>query len=193
MISFQDYTSKYLIRLKNTIDTFDWKNVEMLAREMRESTDLGGKIYICGNGGSAANAAHIVNDLVHPDRTTSGIGLKAYALTTNDSLLSAIANDNQYENIFAWQLSVYAAPKDILIVLSGSGNSPNIIKAVETANNLGMRTYGILGYDGGATRNLVNVPIHIDVNDMQVCEDMQLVIGHVLMRYLFKNYGDYNA
>lgn len=123
------------------------------------------RVYLCGNGGSAANAMHIANDLV-------SVGIRAYALTADVSTLTAIANDYGYEEVFARQLSVYAEPGDVLIALSGSGKSPNILKAVEEGKRLGMDVWPIFGEERGES--------------MQLAEEMQLVIGHDLRKYLKK-------
>lgn len=121
------------------------------------------RVYLCGNGGSAANAMHIANDLI-------AAGVRAYALTADVATLTAIANDHGYENVFAKQLSVYAEPGDVLIVLSGSGKSPNILKAVEEGKKIGMDVWTIFGVDRGES--------------MQLAEEMQIVLGHELRKFL---------
>jgi len=121
------------------------------------------RVYLCGNGGSAANAMHIANDLV-------SVGVRAHALTADVSTLTAIANDYGYEQVFARQLSVYAEPGDVLIALSGSGKSPNILKAVEEGKKIGMDVWTIFGVDRGES--------------MQLAEEMQLVLGHDLRKFL---------
>jgi len=141
-------------------------------------------IYICGNGGSAANASHIANDLIYGAGETNGIGLRVEALSSNSAVLTCLANDTGYKNIFSEQLRVKANKKDILIVLSGSGNSENIINAVNVAKHLKMETFGILGYDGGFCKDIVDYPIHFKVDDMQIAEDMQLVAMHICMQWL---------
>jgi D-sedoheptulose 7-phosphate isomerase len=99
-------------------------------------------------------------------------------------VLTCLANDIGYDNIFAEQLRVLAGPNDILIALSGSGNSPNILKALEQANSLRMKNFAILGYSGGKAKALASTALHIPVDDMQIAEDMQLIIGHMLMQWL---------
>ena len=95
------------------------------------------------------------------------------------------ANDESYEQIFSLQLAVQAQKDDVLIALSGSGNSPNILMALEQANQMEMRTYAILGFSGGMAKKTAQVSIHFDVNDMQISEDLQLIVGHMIMQWLY--------
>jgi len=110
--------------------------------------------------------------------------MRAQALPANSSVLTCLANDLDYSEIFSFQIKTFCKPGDILIVLSGSGNSPNILKAIEAANALGVESFGILGYSGGKAKELVSTPIHFAVDDMQIAEDLQLVVGHMIMQWL---------
>ena len=107
--------------------------------------------------------------------------MKVHSLTANVAVNTCLANDTGYENIFSNQLSALADTHDILIVFSGSGNSPNVVEAIRVANTLGMKTHAILGFDGGKCKELADNPIHIPINNMQVAEDFQMMIGHILM------------
>jgi D-sedoheptulose 7-phosphate isomerase len=144
-------------------------------------------VFLCGNGGSAGNAIHLANDFLYGISKTLGSGLRVSALSANSAVLTCLANDVGYESIFSAQLAVQGRKDDVLIALSGSGNSPNIIKGLEQANAMGMRTYAILGYSGGGAKALANVPIHFPVDDMQISEDMQLVVGHMIMQWLYQD------
>lgn len=155
-----------------------------LAENMKEAWISGKVIYFCGNGGSAGNANHLANDFLFGAGKKNGIGLRVESLSANSSVLTCLGNDIGYENIYSEQLRVKANKGDILIVLSGSGNSLNILNALEMGNNLEMITYAILGYDGGRSKNLAKHPIHFEINDMQVSEDMQMIIGHICMQFL---------
>ena len=117
-------------------------------------------------------------------------GIKVEALSANASVLTCLANDIGYEEIFSQQLKVKAAPGDVLIVLSGSGNSQNIIRALEVGEEVGMETFAILGYSGGRCLDLAKVSIHFAVNDMQISEDMQMVVGHMCMQWLYQQQQD---
>lgn len=150
---------------------------------MLETKRNGGAIYICGNGGSAANAIHMANDFTY-GYCDAHRRFNVEALPANSSVLTCLANDIGYENIFSHQLENKAGPKDLLIVLSGSGNSPNIIRALETAKKLGTKTLGMLGYNGGKAKAMVDILLHAELDDMQVAEDLQLMIGHAAMRMM---------
>jgi D-sedoheptulose 7-phosphate isomerase len=115
--------------------------------------------------------------------------MRAHALSANSSILTCLANDLDYSEIYAAQLEVYGRKGDLLIALSGSGNSPNILKALETARVQQMKSFAILGYSGGKALQLADVPIHFPIEDMQIAEDLQLVVGHMVMQWLYANRG----
>ncbi len=176
---YQDYSENLITCIKDV----DGKVVADIAAELRRAWIEKRKVFICGNGGSAANAMHIANDLHYGVDPANG-GLKVEALTANTSIMSCLANDLVFEDVFAYQLKVNAEPGDLLICLSGSGNSENVIRAISCAKDIGMRTCAILGFDGGKAKDMVDHALHISVNDMQISEDMQLIVGHMWMRDL---------
>ena len=141
-------------------------------------------MFIAGNGGSAGNAVHLANDFLYAMSKRPGSGLCVQALPANPAVITCLANDEGYDSIFALQLAVQARAGDVLIVFSGSGNSPNILRALEEAKRIGLTSYAVLGYSGGAAKALADVPIHFEIDDMQIAEDMQLIIGHMLMQWL---------
>ena len=182
-IAFASYAS----RLQRVLDAADWSGVASLARELRDCWATGRQVFICGNGGSAGNAMHLANDFLYGVSKTAGQGLRVTALPANASVLTCLANDVGYDEVFSYQLAVQARPGEVLIALSGSGNSPNIVKALEQAARSGMRTYAVLGYDGGRARSMADVAIHFAIDDMQIAEDMQLAVGHMVMQWLRQN------
>lgn len=174
----------YSARLQDTLATADLAPVAALAEAVLEAWRNGSCVYLCGNGGSAGNAIHLVNDLIYGAVQGRGPGVRAHALSANAAVLTCLANDTDYSEIFSLQLQTLGRPGDVLLALSGSGNSPNILKAIETGRRLGMKTFAILGFSGGKARSLVDVPIHFPVEDMQISEDLQLVVGHMVMQWL---------
>jgi len=116
-----------------------------------------------------------------------GGGIRAIALSANSAVITCLANDIGYENIYSEQLAVMGDEGDLLVVLSGSGNSPNIISAIEMAKQKKIKSYAILGYSGGRAKNIVDHAIHFPVDDMQIAEDLQMVVGHMLMQWLYEN------
>jgi D-sedoheptulose 7-phosphate isomerase len=175
----------YAGRLAAALADFDWTPATLLADELFDCWRTGRQVFLCGNGGSAANAVHLANDFIYALSKRPGSGLRAEALAANTAVVTCIANDEGYDQIFALQLAVKARPGDVLIVLTGSGNSPNIVKALEEARRIGMRSYGLLGFSGGKSKPLCDVPIHFALEDMQIAEDAQLIVGHMVMQYLF--------
>jgi D-sedoheptulose 7-phosphate isomerase len=180
---FADYAN----RLNTAMQATDWSGVTRLAQELRECWTSGRQVFICGNGGSAGNAIHLANDFLYGISKARGSGLRVHALPANSSVLTCLANDEGYDEIFSLQLAVQARANDVLIVLSGSGNSPNILKALEQAKKMGLRSYAILGYTGGRAKAMADVAIHYELDDMQISEDMQLIVGHMVMQWLYQN------
>ena len=177
---------EYTQRLNAVLQAAEWSGVAQLAGELRDCWRTGRQVFLCGNGGSAGNAIHLANDFLYGISKTSGSGLRVIALPANPSVLTCIANDEGYDEIFSMQLAVQGRKGDVLIALSGSGNSRNIVRALEKAKEMGIRTYAILGYAGGKAKGLADVPIHFPVDDMQISEDLQLLVGHMIMQYLYR-------
>lgn len=163
----------------------DWTPVETLAQELLACWRDDRQVFICGNGGSAGNAIHVANDFLYGVSKVHGSGIRAHALSANSAIVTCLANDKGYDIIFSHQLAVQAAKGDLLIVLSGSGNSPNIISVLETARNLGVKSFAILGFSGGDAKIIADVPIHFAINDMQISEDLQLIVCHMVMQWLY--------
>ena len=181
------HINRYTSNLKAALDHDAINIVQELALALQQAWEHGRYIYICGNGGSAANAVHIANDLIYGAGVNKGTGLKVEALSANPAVLTCLGNDIGYENIFSQQLRVKANPEDILIVLSGSGNSQNIVNALHAGKELGMKSFAILGYSGGRCREIADTPIHFPIDDMQISEDLQLIVGHICMQWLCEN------
>ena len=176
----------YAFRLAEILQTYDWSSVQRLAEALRNAWRNGRQVFLCGNGGSAANAMHIANDLLYgvaPNET----GIRVSALPSNTAVLTCLANDLGYDEIFSRQIKVQGQKGDVLVVLSGSGNSANVVKALLQAKEIGIETFAILGYSGGECLKLTDAAIHFPVNDMQISEDLQLVVGHMIMQWLCAN------
>lgn len=176
--------SDYIAALDAAIRQHDWSYVTKLIEALRAAWAAGRQVFICGNGGSAANAVHLANDFLYGIDKPIGRGLRVTALSANTAVVTCLANDVAYSEIYSQQLVALARQGDVLIVLSGSGNSPNIVRALETGRELGLQTFAILGYSGGECKKLAECPIHFPVDDMQVAEDLQMVVGHIVMKAL---------
>ena len=182
----------YINKLKNILTYENLKNTELLAKQFLVVCKKKKKLFICGNGGSAANANHIANDFLCGVKKKNYPGINVESLASNTSVITCLANDIDYEDIFSEQLITKGSKNDLLLVLSGSGNSKNILKAIITANSLKMHTFAILGYDGGKAKKLSKKCIHLRINDMQISEDSQLIISHICMQWLKKEILKYN-
>jgi D-sedoheptulose 7-phosphate isomerase len=177
----------YAGRLGALLATTDWSLITPLAEELLDCWGTGRQVFWIGNGGSAGNATHLSNDFLYPISKKRGSGIRSHALTANAPVITCLANDEGYDEAFAMQLAVLANPGDVLIAFSGSGNSPNILRALEEAKAIGMKTFAILGFSGGRAKEITDYPIHFAIEDMQIAEDMQLIVGHMVMRYLHAN------
>jgi len=181
------WCSDYAERLQGVLGSTNWQPVELLAEELRACWSSGRRVFLCGNGGSAGNAMHLANDFLYGISKTRGSGLRVSALPANSSVVTCLANDEGYDSIFAMQLAVQAESGDVLIVLSGSGNSSNILEALNQAKEMDLKTFAILGFTGGKAKLMADVAIHFPVDDMQISEDLQLVVGHMIMQWLGGN------
>jgi len=182
-VFFESYSKK----LQQVLESADWTPIEELADDIQKCWNEGRRVFLCGNGGSAGNAIHLANDFIYGIAKKTGGGLKAISLSDNSAVITCLANDVGYDYIFSEQLAVQAEEKDLLIVLSGSGNSSNIIHVVEQAKKMQVKSFAILGYNGGKCKGIVDVPIHFSVDDMQIAEDLQIIVGHMLMQWLHNN------
>jgi D-sedoheptulose 7-phosphate isomerase len=137
-----------------------------------------------GNGGSASTATHFVCDLGKNTRSPHLPNFRVIGLSDNMAIFSALANDEGYENVFAQQLSSFVQPEDIVIGISASGNSPNVLKAMELANQRGARTVAFTGFDGGKLRSLAGIEIHVPSHCIEHVEDIHLMLEHLITKAL---------
>ena len=178
---------KYKNKLFNTLDTKKLSDeIETLYKNILLTWKSKKQIFICGNGGSAGNAIHIANDYLYGAGISNKNGLKIEALSANQAVITCLANDLGYEHIYSEQLKVKANKNDLLIILSGSGNSKNVINAIKMGNKIRMKTFAIVGFNGGKCIKLAKNKIHFNVNDMQISEDLQLIVMHMIMQELSK-------
>lgn len=164
---------KYII---DKLEEIDYDKIERILKESRY-------VYLCGNGGSSSNASHLAQDL------QKMCGIKTLCLSDNTSLITAISNDINYDSVFSEQLRLFGEEGDTLIIFSGSGNSSNLLKAIDIALDKKMKIIVFVGMDGGWVKKLyenkVEYLIHIDT-DMQHTEDWHLIVGHMICRKIEK-------
>ena len=160
------------------------KAAEMIIRAYR----AGGKVLLIGNGGSAADAQHIAAELVGRFKLERR-GLPALALTTNTSTLTALANDYDYHSIFSRQLEALASSEDVLIAITTSGTSPNILKAVETAHSMGVKVIGLTGGDGGKLIDTSDLTVTVPSDDTARIQEGHITIGHIICYLVEKEFA----
>jgi D-sedoheptulose 7-phosphate isomerase len=183
--NFQSFSKDYVARLKQSLDLLPAGPLEALAGALMQAWIARKQVFIFGNGGSAGNAVHLANDFLYGISKQLGHALRVTALSANPAVITCLANDEGYDGIFFRQLAVLAEPGDVAVAFSGSGNSPNILRALEHCSENDIESFAVLGYSGGKAKTLATHAIHIPVNDMQISEDLQLVVGHLMMQWLY--------
>jgi D-sedoheptulose 7-phosphate isomerase len=176
--------SSYLEELSRTIQGLPLQSINDLVQVFLQAYDNGRTIFLFGNGGSAALASHMACDLGKGTVPVSGKRLRAVALTDNVALITAWANDTRYERIFAEQLESLLRPGDVALAISASGNSPNILAALDFARQAGATTAGIAGFQGGQMKPLCDVCVVVPSDNMQIIEDLHCSISHSVFRAL---------
>jgi D-sedoheptulose 7-phosphate isomerase len=184
-MSERSFSAEYLAALSSVLQRIDASQVELAIGEIRDARNRGNTIYSCGNGGSASIASQMVVDLVKGGSyQKSSPPIKMLALTDSIATVTAYANDVSYEAVFVEQLKNWATAGDVLIAISGSGNSPNILRAVEYANASGVTTIGCTTAEGGRLKDLAKIPLLVPTNHMGHLEDCFFAMTHVLC-YVF--------
>lgn len=151
---------------------------------VKAAFDAGKQIITCGNGGSAYAASHYITDWNKMVNLATGRKFRGISLCDNIGIVTAFANDLSYEDVFAGQLKAILDAGDLVIAVSGSGNSRNVVKAVEYANQAGAETLAVVGYDGGTLKKIAKHSVWVPSFDMQLCEDVHLMFGHMVMKSL---------
>lgn len=171
-------TDNYFSEVINALIHLDRKTVESIVEAIDICEMHNHKVLTCGNGGSATTASHFAGDL------SKTCGVEAYSLVDSNYLITALANDCGYENIFAHQIDISGYTGDLLIVFSGSGLSPNIIESIDKAKELNINTIGITGRDGGRLKELCDICLIVPSEHMEVIEDVHLSICHCIVEIL---------
>jgi len=187
MTDIETRSVKYVDGVMATLSTMrtDFpKKAQEIVGELLKARDSGKRIYIMGNGGSASTASHMASDLNKGANRKDALRFRAVALTDNIPAMLAWANDSSYEDVFLEQLSNHVEKGDVVIGISGSGNSVNVLKAVEHANRVGAVTIGLVGFDGGALSKICKVSYVVPNNCMQQVEDIHLLIEHMISNIL---------
>lgn len=186
-MNYTDEISKYFERLKNTIDLISKEDLNQLMNILVKAKEDGKTIFVMGNGGSATTASHYCCDFNKGISFGQDKMFKFICLNDNIPTMMAYANDISYDEIFIGPLKNFLKEGDLVIGISGSGNSNNVVKALEYANNISAFTIGLTGYNGGKVKQICQHNVHIPVDDMQITEDLHLVLDHCMMSILAYN------
>ncbi len=181
-----EFPRQYKSKLLSTIENIDLDAVSRAIEILKEARDRERHIFVCGNGGSASTASHFVTDMVKGASFERDSRFRIMALTDSLATITAYSNDVSYDCIFVEQLKNFAQPGDVLIAISGSGNSPNVIQAVEYANKVGCGTIALTGRDGGKLGPMANLEIRVRESHMGRIEDAHLFACHMICYYFME-------
>ena len=171
----------YAVDVAQRVVKSDFDMLAAIVQRLLQAKTDGKTIYTAGNGGSAATASHVCNDLVKGCRVNGREGFRAVCLADSNAIVTCLANDFSYDDIFSIQLQTYAVEGDVLVAFSGSGNSPNIISALKTARGMGVCTIGFSGRDGGKMKDLCDLLLIAPTDLMEQIEDMHLLYEHAMI------------
>lgn len=181
-----NYPEHYKAELLEAIEAIPLDKVSAAIEWFREARAAGRKIFVCGNGGSASTSSHFVCDMVKGASYGRGTRFRIMALTDSLPTITAYANDVAYEAVFVEQLKNFAQPGDLVMAISGSGNSPNVLRAVEYANSIGCRTLGLTGRDGGQLAPMAGLSIQVPIPHMGRIEDAHMIVCHMIGYYFME-------
>ena len=177
------FADEYFQRLSAAAATVDRRKISAAGELIIQTIDKGGRIYSAGNGGSAAIANHLVCDCLKGIRTDTDLKPKVHSFSATVELLTAIVNDIGVEEMFSFQLESMGQAGDLLIAISSSGTSPNIVRTIETAKRMGISTIAMTGFTGGRSRQDADVSLHVDCDNYGVIEDVHQSLMHILAQY----------
>lgn len=179
----------YITLEKNTLDKISIVEINSALNEIIDAYEREGNIYIFGNGGSAATSSHYANDFNKGISEFTEKKFRFICLNDNVPTIMAVANDIGYEEIFRFQLKGKLSKKDLVIGISGSGNSQNVVNAIEYAKECRTRTLGITGFNGGKVKSISDLSLHVPINNMQITEDIHMIFDHLLMTVIYQVWG----
>lgn len=183
-MDFSEGIEKYIQKEIEVLKRLDIQEIDTCIRAIVDTYKNDGNIYIFGNGGSASTASHFACDFNKGLNEFLDKKIKFICLNDNIPTIMAIANDIGYDFIFEFQLKNKLNVNDLVVGISGSGNSNNVIRAIEYAKEVGVKTVGITGYDGGKLKKISDYSINVDVDDMQISEDIHMILDHLMMRVI---------
>lgn len=188
-MDYRGLINEYIAHEINTIQALDVDSINDALNLLMEAFEGQNTIYIFGNGGSSATASHFQNDFNKGVSEHTEKKFNFQCLNDNIATLMAVANDIGFEEVFKFQLEGHLKKGDLVVAISGSGNSANVIKVVEYAKSLGHKVIGLTGFSGGRLKELSDVSLHAPVNSMQITEDIHMIFDHLMMSVFYKTLG----
>ena len=185
-----DYVDAYFQQIGKAAASVNKEKIEDAARILDKAYSNGNFVYSCGNGGSAAIANHLVCDHCKLVRTDTDLTPRVVSLSTTVEMITAIGNDLSYDEVFCYQLEAMAQSGDVLITISSSGDSENIVRAAQLAKDTGLSVISMTGFSGGRSANIADVNLHVDANNYGVIEDVHQSLMHILAQYVRQSHMD---
>jgi D-sedoheptulose 7-phosphate isomerase len=182
----RSHITDYLKALQGVLTELSVDEVETVIGVFEQAYRDDRTIFICGNGGSATTASHWVCDFSKGTVSPAGKRIRMYSVGDNMAMLTAYANDVNYESVFSEPLKTYVRPGDVVLLLTASGNSPNVLAAAETAREMGATTVGLIGFGGGKLAKLVDHQIMVNCREYGPVEDLHLILDHIISLYMRK-------
>jgi D-sedoheptulose 7-phosphate isomerase len=185
--SIKDFSKSYFNYLSTVLSNISLDDIERFIEVLLVAREKGSTIYFIGNGGSAATAAHFANDIAIGTRSYEK-PFRAVSLCDNQSIITAIANDEGYDKIFSLQLEVLLKKDDVLVAISASGHSPNLLSAIDVAKQKSAVTVGLSAFDGGKLKDIVDISVHVPTNKLEYgpAEDAHMILDHLIGSYLIR-------
>jgi D-sedoheptulose 7-phosphate isomerase len=187
ILSSKEFYLEYINEKNNLLKKINFKKLEKIINLLKKCFKDDRIVYTCGNGGSSSLADHFTCDFIKQANNKTNLKIKSISLTSNFSLISAIANDISYDQIFSFQIEKLCKKNDILFLFSVSGNSPNTIKAIKKAKEIGVKTISFTGFDGGKLAKISDINLNFPIANFGIVEDCHLTIMHFFSQYL-RNY-----
>ena len=184
ILSSKEFYLEYINEKNNLLKKINFKKLEKIINLLKKCFKDDRIVYTCGNGGSSSLADHFTCDFIKQANNKTNLKIKSISLTSNFSLISAIANDISYDQIFSFQIEKLCKKNDILFLFSVSGNSPNTIKAIKKAKELGVKTISFTGFDGGKLAKISDINLNFPIANFGIVEDCHLTIMHFFSQYL---------
>ena len=191
--NISNFSKDYISILSDTLHKIDFNSLSKIVSLIEKKVKNKKTLYVCGNGGSAAISNHFVCDYLKYMKTDNNLLPKIFSLSSSNELITAISNDISYDKIFSYQLKVLASSGDILLVISSSGNSKNLIEVIKAAKKMNIKTISFTGFDGGIIKRISDYNLHFNYKNYGISEDLHHISMHLVCQYIRMKYSNKNV